>query len=186
MAIILEGFDNSGKSTLARLISEAGFSIYHPGPKPKNKVEEATCLIKQRLDCGGRVIMDRVTAISQQCYRDRIGDSELCRYANLMAATPRCVIIYCRPPMDKILDLSSHEVKGYDDAEHLKWLEVNAGRVVRNYDKLMATLPHRVFDWISPDPGVIADAIQAQASIEQWIRWQTTATPKCGSTMWPL
>lgn len=166
MAIILEGFDNSGKSTLA---ASLGLHVVHPGPRPRNDEETLVCLETQLMMCNMSVVMDRVTAISQPCYAMVPDFDRYRRYIERMVNTPYCIIVYCRPPIEVIKNFSNHVVKDYDDEDKVKWLEANADRIVSNYDELMSKTPHFKYDYTKPNMGIIDLAKEAQ---NDWRAWQ--------------
>lgn len=60
-------------------------------------------------------------------------------------------LVYCRPPIETILDFSNHEVKEYDSPEHLKELQLNGLQVIHRYDALFESLPHYRYDWTKGD-----------------------------------
>jgi hypothetical protein len=168
MAIILEGFDNSGKSTLA---SKLGFEILHPGPRPKDWVEEHDCLMTQKIRAHLRLVMDRVTCISTPCYTGEDWP-RFKVWASKMIDTPHCVVVYCRPPLEVIKDFDKHVVKTYDEANQVKWLKDNADRIVDNYDTMMQGIPHMRYDYTNPDESVVELAMAAQMSVEDWNLWR--------------
>lgn len=171
MAIIIEGFDNSGKSTLAH---QLGLPILHPGPRPKNADEEAMCLQTQLASAGQPVIMDRVTAISQPAYAQaRPFQKKYKGHAMRLLNTPHCVLIYCRPPMALILDFSTHEAKEYDSEISIMRLRRDARRVVANYDSIMASIPCFRYDYTKPDASMLELALEAQHSMEAWNQWNS-------------
>lgn len=165
MAIVVEGFDNTGKSTLARYFQ---LDIKHPGPRPKTPYEEATCLQLQLLQAGLPVVLDRITSISTACYGDRMEDTLLARYRQAMTRMPRCIVVYCRPPLGKILDFSTHESKDYDTSEQEAWLKSNAVAIVGRYDRLMSTIPHVTHDWTNPNWALINKAKLALYDYNDW------------------
>lgn len=166
MAIIVEGYDNSGKSTLA---ASFGLDVAHPGPRPKSFAEELKCLEEQLRECRLPTVMDRVTAISTPAYTGRYEDRYR-EYLLKMLDTKHCVLIYCRPPIEVIKNFSRHIAKGYDDLKQLEWLERNADLVVGRYDAMMHTVPHMVYDYTKPDPQVVQAAYDAQFTIGAWKR----------------
>lgn len=169
MAIIVEGFDNSGKSTLA---GQLGFPILHPGPRPKNQFEEHDYLMTQKIRAHLRIVMDRVTSISTPCYTGK----DWQRYApwvRHLVDTTHCVIVYCRPPLEVIQDFSRHTIKGYDEASQVKWLIDNAPRIVDNYDLYMSQIPHMRYDYTNPDKTVPEMAIAAQMTVKDWHTWRS-------------
>ena len=169
MAIIVEGFDNAGKSTLARSF---GLEIVHPGPRPATQLEESFCLSGQALDCSRRIVMDRVTSISTPCYSGHF-KSIYRQCLDAMLNQPRCVLIYCRPPLEVIKDFSNHIAKSYDDETKIKWLHDNAEAIVSRYDLYMSVFPHVKYDYTRPDEGLRQMALQAQSSVEAWNTWKS-------------
>lgn len=143
--IIVEGADNSGKSTLARAL---GLSYYSAGPAPTNKEEMINCIVTQRsrraIDC----VQDRLTCISQQVYSDDFAnyllrDELISCYVNV----PGVVIVYCRPPERVLMDLSTHKVKSYDTEENLAKIVANQHLYIHRYDAIMSSIPHFLYDW---------------------------------------
>ena len=144
MAIILEGFDNSGKSSLA---SKLGLEVVHPGPRPKTDAEELKCLEQQAAMLYRRgIVMDRCTAISQACYS---GTQHLTYHDWVVKALTRApvVIVYCRPPIEVMMDFSTHQVKSYDDEKFIKYLQDNGLDIIARYDAFMARYPHIKYDY---------------------------------------
>ena len=166
MAIILEGFDNSGKSTLA---ASVGLDVVHPGPRPKDFFEERRYLEKQEAEARTPIVMDRVTCVSTPMYSGRPMRHYM-PYLESLLQTRHCVMIYCRPKIESILNFEAHAVKGYDTDEKIRWLMKNAGLIVKRYDDLMATVPHLVYDWTNPDREVVQMAYDAQFTIGAWQR----------------
>ena len=172
MAIILEGFDNSGKSTLA---ASFGLRVVHPGPRPETPGEEAMCLDYQLETCGSNRVMDRVTSISTPCYTGNFA-SLYTRYLDAMLSQPHCVLVYCRPPIDIIKDFSHHSAKSYDDEAKIKWLHDNTEVIVDRYDLYMAQFPHMIYDYTKPDYSVKDLALKTQSNLEAWHTWKFLTT----------
>lgn len=172
MAIIVEGFDNSGKSTLAESF---GLEVIHPGLAPKGRYEESKCLEVQAKQARLPVVLDRVTCISTQVYGGRLFDPYLKSYLTDMLTTHHCVLIYCRPDLDRILDFSRHQSKGYDKPSQVDWLKKNAVRLVAQYDQLMSGIPHIKYDWADPDMSKVQLAYDAQFTIGAWRKCLTKA-----------
>ena len=168
MAVILEGMDNSGKSTLAK---KFGLEVVHPGPRPKTWGEEQTCLENQLLDARLPIVMDRVTCISSQVYKGPLFDKKYTEFLDRMVYTRHCVIIYCRPPIDVILDMGRHEAKSYDTKEHLAAVYKNARHYIEAYDKLFKSTPHLVYNYTKPDSSVIDLATDVLFNIGAWKKW---------------
>lgn len=142
--IILEGMDNSGKSTLAK---QFGLDILHPGPAPRTKYEELSCLRVQLENARKPIVQDRVTCISSQVYGRNPDFVLLNDYLKQMLSTPHCIVIYCRPPIETIVNFSTHKAKAHDNADHLRNIQENALELVSKYDRLMSRIPHLSFDW---------------------------------------
>lgn len=174
MAIILEGFDGSGKSTLAGCF---GLDVRHPGPRPKTFEEERTCLEEQIKLSGEEVILDRITAISTPVYTNLKSpwDQRYIDYLNRMLSTMHCVLIYCRPPIEHIMNLSNHSVKSYDTPEHLAEIYGSAHQIIKRYDEFMVRFPHRKYDYTNPDRRLVQLAYDSQTSISRWKEWRLLA-----------
>jgi hypothetical protein len=176
--IILEGMDNSGKSTLA---TKFGLEVVHPGPAPKSYGEEQGFLDLQLRDARLPIVMDRVTCISSQVYKGQLFDTRYMDYLRRMVETPHCIIVYCRPPDRVVLNMDLHEVKPYDTAEHLAKIKVNASSFLRAYDKIMQLVPHMLYDYTCPDDNIIQQAVDAQFIIGEWKKCKKFMTmPKHG------
>jgi hypothetical protein len=166
MAIIVEGFDNSGKSTLAYYF---GLDVLHPGPRPTTHNQEHHCLVDQLSHARLPVVLDRVTCISTPAYTGKsiAGYRE---WALRLTETHHCILIYCRPDLEYITDFSRHKAKSYDDLKQLDWLSKNAKDIVARYDALMSTLPHMRYDWVNPDRSVVQAAYDAQFDYGAWLK----------------
>lgn len=147
MGLILEGPDASGKSTLARTISkESGMPLFLAGGKPKDDQEMWSMITDQRHAADAGSIVDRVSSISQQVYREGLFlRSDLVDEA--MALAQKSIIVYCRPPMDVLMDPNKHEWKSYDTPAWKAEILVNQGLYVRRYDLLMTKIPCIIYDW---------------------------------------
>lgn len=161
MIIIIEGPDNAGKSTLAkRLGEELGLDVIHPGGRPKDtEAALVFCLTQGTAIAFGDVtsmIYDRITAISDDAYRARPTLSKMYREfresINDYAAESKAFIVYCRPPLQKLLDFSTQVQKSHKDAEHVEFAKANAGAIIDRYDKMMTELkPNVIFDYTAAD-----------------------------------
>lgn len=166
--IILEGADNSGKTTLAKKI---GLPVLAAGPAPKSVEQEQQCLITQMNYAGLSWVMDRVTCISQQVYANRLFDRVLGDHLSDLITMPTVIVVYCRPPDRTLMDMSTHNIKSYDTEEHLKSIIDNQHIFINRYDALMSTIPHVLYDWTDKDlniNGFIAQLIQSQSGEAEW------------------
>lgn len=132
--IIIEGPDNSGKSTLGvKLSLDLKLPLIHsekPNPDwtPEQALEHATRQLRPRV-----ALLDRVYTISEYVYgpicRGRSALSELHPEALLDLYCRNYLIIYCRPSDKAILNN-----KGRDQMEGV--LE-NHSKIIKEYDRLM-------------------------------------------------
>lgn len=176
--IIVEGADNSGKSTFAHRI---GLTVYPAGPAPKTPDEEKKCLTEQRARSHDNCVSDRVTCISQQVYGGRLFDRILGEELIDMITVPSVVVVYCRPPNRVLMDMSTHKVKGYDTEEHLQKIMDNQHVFIERYDSLMSTIPHVVYDWTDNEvylPEFINLVVNSQYERSVWNRLCKTTFAK--------
>ncbi len=147
--VIVEGCDNCGKTKLIQhLATELHCEVIKsPGPQPKEALA-SWMMVMFQLQHIQAVIFDRFPVISEEIYGKVLrGYSELDFYGErtfitiLKRMSP--LIIHCRPPMYKILDLGTRpQMEGV--SEHI--LEL-----VAKYDYLMRILQEEGFSIIQYD-----------------------------------
>jgi hypothetical protein len=150
--VVLEGSDNSGKTTLAqqlcRLVPE--LTYFHPGSPPKSASEESECVEYQLalLERSTPYIVDRVTPISQMIYNHN-HDLAITRYRQLNQYLRRqdVLIVYCRPPSDRLLRVQDLTWSEHDTEETKEKAIRDVHWHVRDYDILMATIPCLKYDF---------------------------------------
>lgn len=152
MKVVLEGPDNAGKTTLAKRLREqvTGLEYFHPGGAPANTDAEIGCLTQQHdmMQSRNRIILDRVTCISQQVYNSDIaGDWQRQQYADMMVATPGLVVIYCRPPNEVLMDVGNYKWRPEETEEHRQKIISRAMEFVHRYDEVMLRVPCISYDW---------------------------------------
>lgn len=133
--IILEGPDNSGKSTLgAKLAEFTGWPVVHSSSNhPKGPDEMYLVALEQLVP--KPQILDRVFSVSEAVYgplirgRNRVGVLNRVLLRTLVRS--QNLIIYCRPPEMEILNTSKDEMDGVVE---------NHAEIIRRYDKLFNTL----------------------------------------------
>lgn len=150
--IIVEGPDNSGKSTLIKQLREdLGVRLITPiaqGPtrSMKDLYDRTYYIIDQAIrNKSDKIIVDRINLISEDIY------GPICRQRNLwdsMAKEKQKLwsslnllnpfIIYCRPSNEVLENMETHQVKVYDTPEHLKSIQEKQGLIVRAYDNYFA------------------------------------------------
>lgn len=144
MFCVVEGPDNSGKSTLASFLArELKTHLVHSGGPGKDKIE-FMARVNRLTDYPSPVIFDRFPVISEHVYAPVIRNTDTfdgtvhMHRLRLMARNP--IIIYCRPPMPILMDLKDHPVKSeHEDADHVARVVRNGLALVQRYDEVMTT-----------------------------------------------
>lgn len=178
MRIILEGCDNSGKTTLANKIKHAlgpRVEYFHPGGKPADLEAEGQCVEEQlhTLAASSAIIMDRCTPISQAVYNT---DPELeiwrshmwGRYMDLGV-----VVIYCRPSTDKLLRVQDLTWRDGETEEHKQKIINNQHTFVNRYDAIMQDIPHICYDYEDTQQSelVLSRALAALTGNAAAVKW---------------
>lgn len=163
MKLILEGPDNAGKTTLARKLSNNGLVAYkHPGGRPDDLKAEINCMIEQynHLLHHQHIILDRITAISQQVYNpDKMHEvTREIALDSLLNLQP--VVIYCRPSDDRLLRVQDLKWREGESDEHKEKIIRGQHTFVQRYDALMQTIPCITYDY---DDTAHADIIVTKA-----------------------
>lgn len=171
--ILVEGPDNSGKSTLIEQLT-ARFNLFkceRPHGPPKS-AEELYFRIKdfQNFYKSKMFIMDRNPVIGESIYgpilrnhnmfEDLDTQDQIEFEAELFSkiTTKTIFLIYCRPPLEVITNLETHQVKDYDTEEHLKSLSLNRYKIVQAYDDVMSHWAHYTYNY--KDPEALNDLIK--------------------------
>lgn len=156
MNIVLEGFDGTGKSTLAQtLVKELGLEYFWASGPPDNKME-AMELCRQQLRLRN-LIIDRVTPISSEAYMNSFVDRELMNYYGYMR---QCMVeegfkfIYCVAKGIKIND------KDHDTLEYQKFLEKEEPMIRARYEVIFTFVPHFRYDFTKQSVNEVIEWIQ--------------------------
>ena len=162
--IIVEGADNSGKTTFAKklafMLSEESLIPYiSSGGPPKTNLQMVQNLSLQLLSAKEAQVRDRVTCISDPIYSGKMNES-LYHYFQNAFVELKVPVIYCRPPDEVLLDIANHPVKDHETIEHVKWVIENQPMLIKRYDQLMRGIPHITYDWTRDDFSLIADKIR--------------------------
>lgn len=64
-------------------------------------------------------------------------------------------IIYCRPPMGTLLNMSRHQVREDESIEHVCQVVENQRGLVERYDEVMSQLPHFMYDYTVINEGYL-------------------------------
>ena len=178
-AVILEGPDNSGKSTLAKRLREVtGVEYYHPGGAPADVQAERAFLVDQhRLAQRGPIIMDRVTSISQQVYNpDPDLDQDRRHHADILVTNPSVFVVYCRPSNEHLTDVSNFTWRPEETEEHRQKIVKRAIEWVNRYDELMKRVPCLHYDFNDRVAAEVLETALIGALTEDcmWMQWLTT------------
>lgn len=113
MNIIIEGADNSGKSTLAEKLAVA---LHRPLLHRKH--EESAFIVGMEiatdLDPDGACVIDRTPVISGVIYEECTGNKLAVKLADatIREEFTRNIIIFCNPGMEAVLATKKKEMKG--------------------------------------------------------------------------
>lgn len=146
MIIIIEGFDNSGKSTLASRLSELlNLEVVHPGGPPKHVAEVITRMAEQEaiFALGHKVdfIYDRVTCISDAAYRqDKSYDKIFGFYQASLISCSHVMVIYCRPSDAQLKNFDNHINQAHDTDEIVEHAKSKSDIIISSYDKIINRL----------------------------------------------
>ena len=150
MAIILEGPDAAGKTSLGRLLSgQFGMNLIVSGGAPRSKEEviqfcEMQMSHLDQLDA----VIDRVTPISHPIYNPVYRNSDLLKdYLIKMLEHKQVLIVYCRPPTEALMRPEKHQWKDYDTEEHKQKVLNNQMVFIELYDELFQKIPHLHYDY---------------------------------------
>lgn len=149
MIIILEGFDESGKSTLAnKLAGRLGIKVVHPGPKPidmidaKDMVDIQSGLLHFAKDVD--LILDRVTCISSNCYTWRTTDLFAKHQAQIIDSK-HIKVIHCK------YNGAPLTVSEHDRDRSVSFARKNKEQIIERYNQLFAGIPHCEYDYTNPN-----------------------------------
>lgn len=144
--IIVEGFDGSGKTTLADKIGALlKWPVLYTGGPTKDEADVLSCLLRSRQRMTKRCVQDRITHVSEAAYSIHSHPNKAARAIdNLRDIGPNVMFVYCRPPVDFLMqELSGHTRKEWDTDEHMAKVVANARQIVSVYDTLVATVALR-------------------------------------------
>lgn len=140
--IFLEGADGSGKSTLFQLLEQRGFPMgSHNGGPPKSQEDAKERLARIQSGMNNKRVWDRCLAISDQVYRFVLREPFNLppHYLMWWLVEVQPVVVYCRPPMERILSQPVIE-KPHKPAEHVDKVRAARMGIVHDYDQLMLFL----------------------------------------------
>lgn len=144
MNIVLEGPDASGKSTLARYLSQELKRAIVPSEGPEKFPGEINERIR-RYRWFRDVIFDRHPCISQGIYSifNALTPPDRDLVFDFYETKP--VLVYCIAPEEL-----THEAKSHDSDEHLEMIQANAREIRRLYDQWGLDYAHFIYRVGSP------------------------------------
>lgn len=179
--IIVEGMDNSGKSTLiANISNRFGLKVIKRSGPPQADVtinitlREATQAFMldtlSFLELNPQVIFDRFPLLSEEVYGPILRDGSVFQKGTLPAACwlerlRQCnpLIVYCRPPEEKILCFSPRraQMDGVID---------NARELINRYDHLIEGLEKRGFMVVRHDFTALVNWVPVETAVSQYLK----------------
>lgn len=140
--IIIEGCDNSGKTTLFnRLRVDLGcLGVINTRPRKEQDVLDAVYHMRE-LSQLTQFVMDRWSPISESiygpiCRDDHMIDEETLEYLDNMLFQMKATVVYCRPPLE-VMQATIF------DREQMEGVTDNLTRLYEAYDKRMDNLVSR-------------------------------------------
>jgi hypothetical protein len=150
MSILLEGADNSGKTTLGKELLQlnAHLEYFHSGSAPLNEEHENLCLQQQFAMCAKpQMIIDRATCISQQVYKDgRLHENKLLMEVDKLLQIGT-LIVYCRPSTDKLMSFEKFTWRSEESETYKQHVIANQHKYIERYDQVMHKIPHLLYDY---------------------------------------
>lgn len=185
MAIILEGPDAAGKTTLARILRDQ-FGLEHlaNGGAPTDDFQLFNYCDNQLKACERRnVIIDRISPISHPVYHPEYVDNKVLKgYLHSMLNRPYTIVVYCRPPLEALMRPEKHEWKDYDTEEHKQKVLNNLQAFIESYDNIFRRIPHLAYDYTDESdyvPELIAMLAASVDSDEILTKLRDFHTVKC-------
>jgi hypothetical protein len=148
--IVLEGPDNSGKSTLARALLDVApsYHYYHPGGPPADEVEEDQFISNQILMAHAKtpILFDRITPVSQLVYAPR-PERQAVRVGAVSEILNTSVLVYCRPSTDCLMRFEKFTWREGESEAHKQLIIRNQLTYVQRYDQTMEGFSHVTYDF---------------------------------------
>lgn len=159
--ILIEGPDNSGKTTLLNKLKKdlklREYKRPHGAPKTPEDLLRRAILVSFK-EANKNYIMDRHPLIGEVIYGSILRGENKWDYLKDEYKVlnelfldhinkGKLFLIYCRPPTEVVLNLKTHVVKDYDTKEHLEALANNSEKILREYDKKIEPIANHVYNY---------------------------------------
>ena len=145
--IVVEGFDASGKSTLAKKSADRlGWPVLHTGGPTTDEADVIACLHRSKMRWQKKVVQDRITHISESVYSMTEFPAKAARALDAICEIPpTAFVIYCKPPPEFLMRAlrEDHKAKSWDTDDHMDRVERDAAQMIAFYDTVMAMVSLR-------------------------------------------
>lgn len=146
--IVVEGFDASGKTTLATRIAERlRWPVLHTGGPTTDEADVLACLIRSRQRMQKKCVQDRITHVSESVYSMTEFPAKAARALDAIREIPSTVmVVYAKPPPEFLVEalLHEHRQQAWDTNDHLERVHRDARTMIAFYDTVMAMVELRV------------------------------------------
>jgi len=146
--IVIEGFDMSGKTTLAgRIADRLRWPVLHTGGPTTDEADVVSCLIRSRRRMEQKCVQDRITHISESVYSMTEFPAKAARALDAIREIPPTVMmIYCKPPPEFLMRAlhEEHVAKAHDTCDILDRIKRDTAQMIAFYDTVMAMVSLRV------------------------------------------
>ncbi len=143
MKIVVEGYDNTGKSTLiSELALKLKLDVHWAGGPPKNRLIALIDSHNQLMM--SNTIHDRITPISRVCYEDPASiPTEVVPLSKILGQfiNNDALFIHC------VGDGGEHKLSDCDNKDHLKYIQDNEEMIRLRYEMNFQIIPHMRYDF---------------------------------------
>lgn len=130
MIIVIEGPDNTGKTTLGLAIAKQLRAVFVKAERPSSgvRLQNFHNILEYAKTYSGTVVADRHVAISEPIYGQIIRGGHQLDPSEMSACLNRIdVIVYCRPPRDRILET-------IDERPQMEGVVTKLNEIIHAYD----------------------------------------------------
>lgn len=130
MIIVVEGPDNGGKTTLAQYLAKQLRAVFVKVERPRRAVDLTAYqnILEVARSYSGIVVTDRHVAISEPIYGKIVRGGHDLKEADILLCLDRLdAVIYCRPPIERIIATISERAQ-------MEGVVENTTAIVQAYD----------------------------------------------------